>query len=147
MRGAVVDASVSAAWLLPDEATPLTEAVLHATATIDIWIPALWLLEIGNLLLNAQRRKRIDDAKRRELVAAAAGLRLRVDREPVAMVELDALAARHGLSAYDAVYLELARRRGLPLATLDQALRSAMPAAGVPPAEFGPDSGRRKPRD
>lgn len=138
MRGAVVDASVSAAWLLPDEATPLTEAVLHATATIDIWVPALWLLEIGNLLINAQRRRRIDDAKRRELVAAAAGLRLRVDREPVAMVELDALAVRHGLSAYDAVYLELARRRGLPLATLDQTLRSAMQVAGVPAAEFGP---------
>jgi predicted nucleic acid-binding protein len=138
MGGAVVDASVSAAWLLPAEATPLTEAALHATATMDIWVPALWLLEIGNLLINAQRRKRIDDAKRRELVVAAAGLRLRVDREPVGMVELDALAARHGLSAYDAVYLELARRRGLPLATLDEALRSAMPAAGVLPAEFGP---------
>lgn len=138
MRGAVVDASVSAAWLLPDEATPLTEAVLHATATIDIWVPALWLLEIGHLLINAQRRKRIGDAKRRELVAAAAGLRLRVDREPVGMLELDALAVRHGLSAYDAVYLELAQRRGLPLATLDESLRSAMPAAGVTPAEFGP---------
>lgn len=137
MRGAVVDASVSAAWFLPDEATPLTEAALQATASLDIWVPALWLLEIGNLLINAQRRKRIDGARRRELVAAAAGLRLRVDREPVAMVELDALADRHRLSAYDAVYLELALRRRLPLATLDEALRAAMPAAGVLPADFG----------
>lgn len=132
----MVDASVSSARLLPDEATPLTEAALHATATIDIWVPALWLLEIGNLLLNARRRKRIDDAKRRELVAAAAALRLRVDHEPV--IDLDALADRHRLSTYDAAYLELAQRRGLPLATLDVALRAIMPAAGVLPAEFGP---------
>lgn len=136
MRGAVVDASVSAAWLLPDEATPQSEAALHATAILDIWVPAVWLLEIGNLLLNAQRRKRIDDAKRRELVAAAAGLRLRVDREPVSMIDLDALAAQHRLSTYDAAYLELARRRGLPLATVDEALRAALPSAGVLPAEF-----------
>lgn len=137
MRGAVVDASVAAAWLLPDEATPLTEAVLHATATADIWVPALWLLEIGNLLLNAQRRKRIDEAKRRELVAVAAALRLRIDREPVSTIALDALAARHRLSAYDAAYLELAQRRSLPLATLDQALSAALSAARVLPATFG----------
>ncbi len=136
MRGAVVDASVAAAWLLPDEATPLTEAALHATATTDIWVPALWLLEIGNLLLNAQRRKRIDEAKRRELIAAAASLRLRIDREPVSMIAIDTLAARHRLSAWDAAYLELAQRRGLPLATLDQALNAALPAAGVSPVNL-----------
>ena len=67
----VVDASVSAAWFLPDEAEPDTEAALQATATHDVWVPALWLLEIGNLLLSAQRRKRITADKRRELVAAA----------------------------------------------------------------------------
>jgi len=131
MPGIVVDASISAAWFLPDEATPLTEAALQATALGDVWVPALWLLEIGNLMLNAQRRKRITDAKRRELVAAASALRLRVDREPVSMAELDALASRHGLTAYDAAYLELALRRSLPLATQDQALLAAMGSAGV----------------
>ena len=75
MSGLVVDASVSAAWFLPDEATLFTEAVLKATATSEVWVPALWMLEIGNLLLSAQRRKRIGEAKRRELVAAAAALR------------------------------------------------------------------------
>ena len=136
MPGSVVDASVSAAWFLPDEANPFTEAVLQATATANVWVPALWLLEIGNLLLGAQRRKRIDDAKRRELVAAAAALRLRVDREPVSMIDLDALAARHKLTTYDAAYLELALRRGLPLATQDAALLAAMAAAGVAAAEL-----------
>ena len=99
-------------------------------------MPVVWLLEMGNLLLNAQRRKRIADAKRRELVAAASVLRLRVDREPVSMVALDALAARHKLTAYDAAYLELALRRQLALATLDAALVASLSAAGVAAAEL-----------
>jgi predicted nucleic acid-binding protein len=130
-RALVVDASVSAAWFLPDEATAETEAALQATATQEVWVPALWLLEVGNLLLNAQRRKRITAAKRRELAAAAAALRVKVDREPVSITVLDEIAAAHGLSAYDAVYLELAMRRSLPLATRDQALIGAMRKTGV----------------
>ncbi len=129
--GFVVDASVSAAWLLPDEATPYTAAALLATATADIWVPALWQLEMANLLQSAQRRKRITAAKRVELATAAAGLRLQVCREPVALTTLDTLAAEYMLSAYDACYLELALRRGLPLATLDQALLAAMARCGV----------------
>ena len=131
----VVDASVSAAWFLPDEATPFTEAALQATIDSEVWVPALWLLETGNLLLSAQRRRRIAAAKRQELVSHAQALRLRVDREPVAMTALDALAARHALSAYDAAYLELALRRSLPLATLDAALLRAMAGEGVACAE------------
>ena len=128
----VVDASVSAAWFLPNEATLSTEAALQATAAHDVWVPALWLLEVGNLLLSAQRRKRITADKRRELAAAASALRIKVDREPVAIAALGELAARFGLSAYDAAYLDLALRRGLPLVTLDEALRLAMTKAGVP---------------
>jgi predicted nucleic acid-binding protein len=138
MAGVVVDASVSAAWFLPDEATVFTEAALQATATGEVWVPALWMLEIGNLLLSAQRRRRIGAAKRVELVAAAAALRLRVDREAVSMVDLDRLAAHFGLSAYDAAYLELAMRRDLPLATLDTALLAALPEAGVTAAHLTP---------
>ncbi len=139
----VVDASVSAAWFLPDEATPYTEAALQATAEVDVWVPALWSLEVGNLFLSAQRRRRINDAKRRELVIAAAGLRLRIDREAVSMIELDELATAFSLSAYDATYLELAIRRKLPLATLDQALRKAMGKAGVELADLA--QGRHRP--
>lgn len=128
----VVDASVSAAWFLPDEATPFTEAALTATAAGAVWVPALWWLEIGNLLLSAQRRRRITADQRLDLVAAAEGLRLQVDREPVPLRSIDTLADRHGLTSYDAAYLELAIRRKLPLATLDQALLAALPAAQVP---------------
>ena len=127
----VVDASVTAAWLLPHEATPLTEAALLATATVEVWVPQLWLFEMANLLQSAQRRRRISATKRAELAAAAAGLRLQVCREPVTLPGLDALAAEHGLSAYDACYLELAQRRRLPLATLDTALLAAMQRCGV----------------
>jgi predicted nucleic acid-binding protein len=139
----VVDASVTAAWFLPDEATPYTEAALQATAEVDVWVPALWSLEVGNLFLSAQRRRRINDAKRRELVIAAAGLRLRVDREAVSMIELDELASALSLSAYDAAYLELALRRKLYMATLDQALRKAMGKAGVELADL--NIGLRRP--
>ena len=134
-NGLVVDASISAAWFLPDEATPYTEAALQATAYAQVCVPALWLLEVGNLLLSAQRRRRITDAKRRELVAHAQVLRIEVDREPVAMTTLDDLAARHALSAYDATYLELSLRRGLPLATNDAALLKAMATVGVARAQ------------
>jgi predicted nucleic acid-binding protein len=130
----VVDASVSAAWFLPDEATTYTRAALHATATSAVWVPTLWLPEMANLLLSAQRRRRITAAKRAELAAAAAALRLQVCREPVSLLRLDALAADHALSAYDACYLELALRRRLPLATLDQDLLAAMQRCGVPVA-------------
>ena len=58
-------------------------------------------------------------------------MRIKVDREPVAIAALDELAARFGLSAYDAAYLELALRRSLPLATLDDTLLAAMTRAGV----------------
>lgn len=111
--------------------------MLHATATHEVWVPALWLLEVGNLLLSAQRRQRITADKRRELAAAAAALRIKVDREPVASSALDDIAASHGLTAYDAAYLELALRRGLPLATLDDALIAAMRKAGIPAAAPG----------
>lgn len=133
-RSFVVDASISAAWFLPDEATATTEALLLATASREVWVPSLWVLEVANLLSSAQRRRRITADKRRELAAAAAALRLKVDREPVMLTALDDIAATYGLSAYDAVYLELAVRRGLSLATQDAALSRAMLKAGVPVA-------------
>lgn len=135
-RAFVVDASVSAAWILPDEATPFTAAALRATAAGDVWVPVLWGLEMANLLQSAQRRRRIGAAKRAELAAGLAALRLQVCREPVALVTLDALAAEHGLTAYEACYLELALRRRLPLATLDDDLLAAMQRCGVPQADF-----------
>jgi predicted nucleic acid-binding protein len=134
----VVDASICAAWLLTDEATDYTAAALQATAATNVWVPTLWLLEMANLLHNAQRRRRIGAAKRAELAASVDGLRVQVCRDPVAVAKLDELAAAQGLSAYDACYLELALRRGLPLATLDADLLKAMHRCGVPSADLAP---------
>ena len=131
IRGLVVDASVSAAWFLPDEATDETRAVLHATATHDVWVPALWAIETANLLLAAHRRKRISADERQRVATSAGGLRLSVDREAVSVTTLEQLGTRYALTAYDAAYLELALRRRLPLATRDKALSAAMAEAGV----------------
>jgi predicted nucleic acid-binding protein len=130
-RAFVVDASVSAAWLLPDEADEYTAAALAATVTAEVWVPMLWTLEMANLLSSAQRRRRITADKRAELADAAAALRIKICREPLSLLALDALAAAQGLSAYDACYLELALRRRLPLATRDAALVAAMQRTGV----------------
>ena len=67
MQNAVDDASFTAAWFLADEVTLETEAALEATAVFELWVPALWTLELGNLLLGAQRRKRISQTKRVDL--------------------------------------------------------------------------------
>jgi predicted nucleic acid-binding protein len=88
-------------------------------------------MECINVLLSAQRRGRIDASQRLLLVERVSALPLRVDREPIDLRALDDLASRHGLSAYDAAYLELAVRRALPLATLDKGLARAARAAGV----------------
>ena len=136
MQNAVVDASFTAAWFLADEVTLETEAALEATAVFELWVPALWTLELGNLLLGAQRRKRISQTKRVELATLADSLRLKIDRESVAIAKLDGLAATYGLTTYDAAYLELAIRRELPLATFDQALLKAMKQCSVDLARF-----------
>ena len=136
MQNAVVDASFTAAWFLADEVTLETEAALEATAVFELWVPALWTLELGNLLLGAQRRKRISQTKRVELAMLADSLRLKIDREFVAIAKLDGLAATYGLTTYDAAYLELAIRRELPLATFDQALLKAMKQCSVDLARF-----------
>ena len=136
MQNAVVDASFTAAWFLADDVTLETEAALEATAVFELWVPALWTLELGNLLLGAQRRKRISQTKRVELAMLADSLRLKIDREFVAIAKLDGLAATYGLTTYDAAYLELAIRRELPLATFDQALLKAMKQCSVDLARF-----------
>jgi predicted nucleic acid-binding protein len=127
----VVDASVSLAWLFEDEASRFTESLLDRIVDSAGWVPVLWGMECINVLLSAQRRGRIDASQRLLLVERVSALPLRVDREPVDLRALDDLASRHGLSAYDAAYLELAARRALPLATLDKGLARAARAAGV----------------
>lgn len=109
-------ARASAAAMGPSmEATPFTERLLDALGAQEMWAPALWVLECTNVLQSAQRRRRIDARRRAEIAAELGELPVRVDSSTPDFVVLDRLAAGHGLSAYDAAYLELALRRSLVL--------------------------------
>jgi predicted nucleic acid-binding protein len=128
---AVIDASVTLPWFLDDERSAFTDAVFASIGQIDYWVPAVWRLEFPNALLAAERKRRIDRHTRLEALDFASGLALRVDNTSIDMRTISALAERHGLSTYDAAYLELALRHSFDLITLDRPLADAATAAGV----------------
>ena len=123
----VLDCSVAMAWCFEDEADPYAEALLDSLEDAQAYVPSLWTLETANTLLMAERRQRISHEKAVGLLEVLRALPVTVDREMSirAFDDVYALAHDHGLTVYDAVYLELASRRRLPLATLDKALRAA----------------------
>ena len=127
----VIDASVTLPWFLDDERSAFTDAVFASLGTEEYWVPAVWRLEFPNALLAAERKKRIDRQTRLEALDFASGLALRVDAQAIDMRAVSALAERHGLSTYDAAYLELALRQGFGLITLDRALAQAAAMAGI----------------
>jgi len=128
---AVLDASVTLPWFLQDERTAFTDSVFAALGQDEFWVPAVWRLEFPNALLAAERKRRIDRQTRIEALEFASGLAWRVDPAPIDMRSISTLAERHGLSTYDAAYLELAARQGIGLITLDRALADAAAAAGI----------------
>ena len=130
--GWVIDSSVTMLWFFPDEATLFTERLLDALGEQDLWAPALWVLECTNVLQSAQRRRRIDARRRAQIAAELGQLPVRLDPATPDFVTLDRLAALHGLSAYDAAYLELALRRSLVLVSLDERLLAAARDVGHP---------------
>ena len=127
----VVDCSVSLPWFLEDERTKFTDQLLEAVDRAEYWAPPVWRLEMLNGLMIAERRKRIDRARRIESVDQVARLNVRVDPTLPNVMAIGALAERHGLTAYDAAYLELAKRQGFAIATLDRDLVQAAAAEGV----------------
>lgn len=139
--GWVIDASVTMLWFFADEATPFTDALLDALAAQELWVPTLWVLECTNVLQSAQRRRRIDARRRAEIAAELSELPVHLDPATPDFVGLDRLAATHGLSAYDAAYLELALRRSLVLVSLDARLLAAARALGHPVLSTPQDPG------
>ena len=131
MSGLVVDASIVVAWLFDDEDEPRADRVLDQLAEGGALVPQLWHLETRNSLLTAERRGRLSPGEVRERLDALKGLPIRTDEEPDLQSTFD-LARAHGLSFYDALYLELAKRESADLATLDRALGRAAVAEGVP---------------
>ena len=133
----VVDASVALAWCFEDEATPYTESALDRLQQTEAVVPAIWPLEVANVLLTAERRQRLTEAQTARLAQLLRGLPITIDTEGLtqALGSTLSLGREYGLSAYDTSYLELAMRQGLALATQDAALREAAARAGVPLVE------------
>jgi len=128
----VIDASVVLAWLLPDERSDAAQSLLMRAVHERPRAPSLLMLEVGNALLQAERRTRLRRATRLELLDALTALPIAL--EPIAaeaMLRAGELAARHSLTLYDACYLELAIARSCALATFDQALGDAARNEGV----------------
>lgn len=140
MTGLVLDASVTIAWALAgevrsEEARALVDRVADEAAVV----PALWRLEVGNALLSAERRNRIKPERVDAVWRQLNELPIEIDAETNARAwsGTAALARRHGLTLYDASYLELAARRSLPLATFDGPLARAAAAEKVALATDG----------
>lgn len=136
MTAWVLDSSLALAWALPDEKSAAAErfmAQASQDSAIALWVPALWWYEIANALSNARRRKRLTEADVARLIELYGQLPLQTDAAlgSEAMWRHQALATEHGLSAYDAAYLELAQRSGAGLASLDERLINAARQAGL----------------
>lgn len=138
-EGVVIDCSVTLSWFFEDESgaygNTVQEAMIHR-GTKGV-VPALWQSEVANTLVVGERRKRTTEAKAHRFLSLLALLPIQVEGAVTAesWANILRIAREQALSAYDAAYLELAERRGLPLATLDDRLRSAALAVGI--AVFG----------
>ena len=127
----VVDASVALAWCFEDEANAHTEAVLDLLADDTTIVPSLWELEVSNVLLLGERRRRLTESQTTRFVALLGQLPILVDSASTDMAAVIALGRQYTMTAYDAAYLALAQREGVPLASLDRKLREAAQVSGV----------------
>ena len=130
----VIDNSVTMSWAFANERSPYALAVLQALHQANALVPAIWPLEVVNVILVAERNKRIKRKDSDEFLTLLTGLPISVvpDTTGHCFGPMSQVARRYGLSAYDASYLSLALTRGLPLATQDNALKAAAKKAQVP---------------
>jgi predicted nucleic acid-binding protein len=133
VTGFVLDCSIAIAWCFADESTPESDALLDRVRAEGAMVPSLWQLEVGNVLLTATRRGRLSQAEAQARLEALAVLPIAIDGATPhrAWREVVALARMEHLTVYDACYLELAIRYGLPLATKDRALQQAARNVGI----------------
>lgn len=134
----VLDASVTMSWLLRDGQAGERDYANHVLETVkradaQARVPVIWGLEVANVITKAESRAHLTEAQSEAFLELLANLDIVVDTSTVdsALRETLSLARRYMLSAYDASYLELALREGLPLATLDRDLAAAASKAGV----------------
>lgn len=133
MTAFVLDCSATLPWVFGSEASKATDDLLESlNEGAHVWVPALWNLELANVLIGAHKKSRIDQAGITQFLDALEIYNIQVDGETMSRAwgRTLSLAETHRLTSYDAAYLELALRRGLPLATLDRALARAAKQAG-----------------
>lgn len=129
----IIDCSMTMAWFFPDEATSATQQIQDRLISEAVLVPSLWFLEVSNVLAMAEKRKRTTPTDSTQFL-----LQLQIfDIQPDDSWHLRAfdhllpLCRKHGLTSYDAAYLDLALRSQLPLATLDVDLRKAAKTLGI----------------
>lgn len=129
----VLDCSVVMSWCFEDESDAYGDAVLSALEQAEATAPGILPLEIGNVLVVAERHRRITTSDSARFISLFQNLPISIAPEPPdrALREIYALARSSGLSTYDASYLDLAMRMGVPLATRDKVLRAAAERCGV----------------
>ena len=134
MNRFVLDTSVAVSWFFENDAGEYTAGVLESLTEWEAIVPSVWPLEVANVLLVAERRKRCSEAEAARFIELLERLPIATDGDTArrALHGTYQLAREFALTAYDAAYLELAMRLGAPLATLDRQLADAAVKAGVP---------------
>jgi len=132
-NGFIVDNSVVMSWCFKEQANPYADSILERLTEAVAYVPPVWSLEVVNVLLATERKKCISEADSVHFISLLSQLPIFVEYESPekSMKDLLGLARIHNLSSYDASYLDLAMRKGLPLATLDKNLRKAAESTNV----------------
>lgn len=140
----VVDCSTTMAWVFPDEATEVTDRLLQSLVEEQAFAPALWPVDVANAFLVAIRRGRVEAGEWPWIRHVLEMLPIAIDpiSGPRVWSPVVETASTNGISIHDAMYVELAQRMRLPLATLDGELAQAAEAAGVEVLVFSSRAGR-----
>ncbi len=133
MSAFILDCSVSISWCIEDEATPQNDALLVRARDFGVFVPQLWVYEFTNVLLQANKRARLNDTQVFTILDLMESLPINIVSETNlgALKNILALARAEKLTSYDAAYLDLAMTKNLPLATNDKALRRACENTGI----------------
>ncbi len=129
----VLDTSATLAWLFEDESCQQTEAILERLNDEQVLAPELWLYDVANVLIMAERRQRLTEAQSRRFIELLLALPIEIvpNDKPTLWSSIISLAREQGISAYAAAYLDTAMRKGIPLATQNKALKKAAQRTGV----------------
>lgn len=130
----VIDNSIVMSWCFQDEKSKYANAILDRLSDSEAIVPAIWPLEVGNVLLVAERRKRLTEADCIRFLSLINELPITVQQETPGrmMKEIFNLAREYYISSYDASYLDLAMRNGVGIATQDSGLKKAAKRCDVP---------------